>query len=135
VIRVATWLRRNFAQDDFAEDWYAWATNQISHASMGVMAALAVSLIAWLITGEYPVKWQAWSIVAVLSGAIGAVSWVLKGYADELQRISILLNKTREEAARDYVTKAELHADIGRVLARIESLDQKIDRILQGMLK
>lgn len=74
-----------------------------------------------------------WNLV--LSGAIGAVGWLLKGYADEMKRLSILLNKTREESARDYVTKAELHADIGRVLARIESLDQKIDRILQGMLK
>lgn len=71
--KMTEWLRRNFAQDDFAEDWYAWATNQISHASMGVMAALAVSLIAWLITGEYPVKWQAWSIVAVIYVALECV--------------------------------------------------------------
>ncbi len=74
-----------------------------------------------------------WNLV--LSAAIGGVGWLLKGYADEMKRLSILLNKTREEAARDYVTKTELHADIGRVLNRIESLDQKIDRLLQGLVK
>lgn len=74
-----------------------------------------------------------WNIM--LSAAIGAVGWLLKGYAEEMKRLSILLNKTREEAARDYVTKSEMHTDIGRVLTRIESLDQKLDRLLQGMVK
>lgn len=74
-----------------------------------------------------------WNLL--LSAGVGAVGWLLKGYAEEMKRLSILLNKTREEAARDYVTKAEMHADIGRVLTRIESLDQKIDRLLQGMVK
>ncbi len=74
-----------------------------------------------------------WNIL--LTAGVGAVGWLLKGYADEMRRISILLNKTREEAARDYVTKSEMHADIGRVLSRIESLDQKIDRLLQGLVK
>lgn len=74
-----------------------------------------------------------WNIL--LTAGVGAVGWLLKGYADEMKRISILLNKTREEAARDYVTKSEMHADIGRVLSRIESLDQKIDRLLQGLVK
>lgn len=74
-----------------------------------------------------------WNLV--LSAAIGAVSWVLKGYADELQRISILLNKTREETARDYVTKTDVQASVNMLIARIDSLDQKIDRILQGLVK
>jgi chlorite dismutase len=74
-----------------------------------------------------------WNLV--LSAAIGAVSWVLKGYADELQRISILLNKTREETARDYVTKTDVQASVNMLIARIDSLDAKIDRILQGLLK
>lgn len=72
---------------------------------------------------------------SLLTAGVGAVGWLLKGYADEMKRISILLNKTREEAARDYVTKSEMHADINRVLTRIESLDQKIDRLLQGLVK
>lgn len=49
----------------------------------------------------------------------------------ELQRISILLNRTREEVAKEYVTKAEVHADINRVLDRLEALDAKLDRLVE----
>jgi hypothetical protein len=74
-----------------------------------------------------------WSLV--LSGAIGAVGWLLKGYAEEMKRISILLNKTREETAKEYVTKTDVQASINLLVARIDNLDQKIDRLLQGLVK
>ena len=70
-----------------------------------------------------------------LTAALGFVSWVLKDYADEVKRLQILLNRTREEVAKDYVTKAEVHADINRVITRIDNLDAKIDRLLQGLAK
>lgn len=70
-----------------------------------------------------------------LTAVLGLVSWVLKSHADEVQRLQILLNRTREEMAKEYVTKAEVHADINRVITRIDNLDAKIDRILQGMNK
>jgi hypothetical protein len=66
-----------------------------------------------------------------LSTAIAVFGWVLKSHVDEVKRLQILLNKTRE----DYATRADMHADINRVLARIDNLDQKIDRILQGLGK
>jgi hypothetical protein len=74
-----------------------------------------------------------WS--AALSAVMALIGWILKGHADEVKRLQILLNRTREEMARDYATRADMHADINRVLARIDGLDQKIDRILQGMSK
>lgn len=70
-----------------------------------------------------------------LTAALGFVSWVLRGYAEEIKRLQILLNRTREEVAKDYVTKAEVHADINRVIVRIDNLDAKIDRLLQGLAK
>jgi hypothetical protein len=70
-----------------------------------------------------------------LTAALGFVSWVLKDYAAEVKRLQILLNRTREEVAKDYVTKAEVHADINRVIVRIDNLDAKIDRLLQGLAK
>jgi hypothetical protein len=70
-----------------------------------------------------------WS--AALSGALAFFGWVLRSHADEVKRLQILLNRTRE----DYATKADLHSDINRVLARIDNLDAKIDRLLQGMTK
>jgi tetrahydromethanopterin S-methyltransferase subunit G len=41
-----------------------------------------------------------------------------------------LLNRTREEVAKEYVTKAEVHADINRVLDRLDRLDEKLDRLM-----
>ena len=70
-----------------------------------------------------------WNIV--LTGVVAFIGWALKDRADEVKRLGILLNRTREEIAKEYVTKAEVHADIGRVLDRLERLDQKIDLFLR----
>lgn len=71
-----------------------------------------------------------WS--GVLTFFLGLVGWVLRSYVDEVRRLNILLNRTREEMAKEYVTKAEVHADINRVIARLESLDGKLDRLIEG---
>lgn len=70
-----------------------------------------------------------WS--AVLSGILGLVSFVLRNHVDEVKRLQILLNRTREELARDYVTRADVHTDINRVIARFDILDKKIDRLIE----
>jgi hypothetical protein len=68
----------------------------------------------------------------VLSLVIGIISWVLRDKAAELARVTILLNKTREEVAKEYVTKVEIHADINRVMNRLEVLDAKLDRLIES---
>jgi len=67
---------------------------------------------------------------AGLTILIGFVGWVLKDKSEELNRLQILLNRTREEVAKEYVTKAEVHADINRVLDRLDRLDEKLDRLM-----
>ena len=59
----------------------------------------------------------------------------MTGSADELKRLQILLNRTREELAKEYVTKAEVHTDINRVITRIDNLDAKIERLLERLVK
>ena len=71
-----------------------------------------------------------WS--SILTGGLGFLIWWVKNQHDELKRISILLNKTREELAKEYSTKVESNASIDRVLARLDALDSKIDRILEA---
>jgi hypothetical protein len=71
-----------------------------------------------------------WNIA--LTGALGLVSWFARTMWSEQQRLSILLNRTREEVAKEYVTKAEVHADINRVINRLEALDAKLDRLLEN---
>jgi hypothetical protein len=70
-----------------------------------------------------------WNII--LSAGMGLLSWVLKDKSDELARVTILLNRTREEVAKEYVTKVEVHADINRVLDRLDRLDEKLDRLME----
>jgi hypothetical protein len=66
-----------------------------------------------------------WNLV--LSGFVAIIGFFLKEKSDEVKRLTILLNKTREEVAKEYVTKAEVHNDINRVLDRIDRLENKID--------
>jgi hypothetical protein len=70
-----------------------------------------------------------WS--SILTAAIGLMAWTFKSKSDEVQRLSILLNRTREELAKEYVTKADVHADINRIIDRIEALDAKLDRLME----
>ena len=70
-----------------------------------------------------------WS--SLLTGALGFMVWWVKSQHDELARVSILLNKTREELAKEYSTKIESNTSIDRVIARLDALDAKMDRILE----
>ena len=70
-----------------------------------------------------------WNIV--LSAVVGIMGVLLKGKFDELERLSILLNRTREEHAKEYVTKADVHLDINRVLDRLDRLDAKLDGFMK----
>ena len=67
----------------------------------------------------------------LLTVFLALLGWVLKEKAAEINRLGILLNKTREEVAKEYVTKVEVHADINRVLDRLDRLDTKLDRLVE----
>ncbi len=49
----------------------------------------------------------------------------------ELNRISILLNKTREEVARDNVTQAEVERITDHIDQRFNRLEEKIDQLIR----
>ena len=52
----------------------------------------------------------------------------------ELARVTILLNKTREEIARDNVTKAEVERITDHIDQRFNRLEAKIDQLIgQGV--
>jgi hypothetical protein len=72
-----------------------------------------------------------WNIA--LSAIVGFMVFMLKGKFDELQRISILLNKTREEVARDNITRAEVRQDLDKIRDHFDNgfkrLEDKIDAL------
>ena len=74
-------------------------------------------------------EYMVWNVL--LTGGIGLLGYFLREKSNELTRLQILLNKTREEIAKEYVTKVEVHADINRVLDRLDRLEIKIDRFME----
>ena len=72
-----------------------------------------------------------WNLV--LSGIVAGMGFLLKGKFDEIQRLGILLNKTREEVAREHITRAEVRADLDKIREHFDSgfdrLEKKIDAL------
>lgn len=75
------------------------------------------------------VEMMVWNLL--LSGALTVLGYLLKEKSEELKRIEILLNKTREEVAKEYVTKVDVHLDINRVLDRLDRMEQKLDAVIR----
>ena len=70
-----------------------------------------------------------WNLL--LTVVVGIIGYIVKDKFDELTRLSILINKTREEVARDHVTRMEVRADAQVLLDRLDRLEQKIDRLVE----
>ena len=70
-----------------------------------------------------------WNIV--LSAGIAAIGWIIKTHAAEVARLSILLNRTREEMAKEYVTKTDSSAVMNQIVARFDRIEEKIDRLME----
>tara|TARA_R110000782_G_scaffold3338_5_gene12362 strand:+ start:204 stop:500 length:297 start_codon:yes stop_codon:yes gene_type:complete len=84
-----------------------------------------------------------------LTVGLSVLGWLYREKAQEIQRLEQLISKTREEMARDYITKnetfaqiikieshaniskAEFYADISRVIDRLDKLCEKMDRSLE----
>jgi hypothetical protein len=71
----------------------------------------------------------AWS--AILSLVIGLLGYMMNEKFRELARVTILLNKTREEVARDNVTQAEVDRITNHIDQRFNKLEAKIDQLIQ----
>ncbi len=67
----------------------------------------------------------------VLTILLGVLAYMGKEKFDEIQRLNILLNRTREEVARDNVTQAEIDKIMEHIDARFNKLESKIDLLIQ----
>jgi hypothetical protein len=61
---------------------------------------------------------------------IAVIGYMMHEKFNELARIGILLNKTREEVARDNVTQAEVDRIVEHIDARFNKLENKIDQLI-----
>jgi hypothetical protein len=70
----------------------------------------------------------------VLTVLLGVLAYMAKEKFEEINRLNILLNKTREEVARDNVTQAEIDRIMAHIDQRFNKLENKIDLLIQGKI-
>jgi len=70
-----------------------------------------------------------WNIFITL--VLAPVLYSIRQNSEETKRLDILLNKTREEMAREYVTKQELKNDFDVLINRIDKLGEKLDKLFE----
>ena len=71
-----------------------------------------------------------WNVLLTL--VVAPLFYTIRSNTSENKRVDILLNKTREEMARDYVTKTELEGDMERVFAILDKNEEKLDRLFEA---
>jgi hypothetical protein len=74
-----------------------------------------------------------WNVA--LSAIVAVMGFMLKGKFEELDRLGILLNKTREEVARDHITRAEVRADMEKLLNHVDTRFNRIEAKLDELRK
>ena len=67
----------------------------------------------------------------LFAAVIGGLGWWIKGQKEELDRVRILLNRTREELAKDYVSKADSNQVLAQIMSKFDRLEEKIDRLME----
>jgi hypothetical protein len=70
-----------------------------------------------------------WNIFITL--VLAPVLYSIRQNTEESKRLDILLNKTREEIAREYVTKNEVKDDMGILMDRIDKIGEKLDKLFE----
>jgi hypothetical protein len=69
---------------------------------------------------------------AILSLVYAPLVYMIRTNLQEIKRLDVLINKTREEIPRFYVTKADLHTDLNRLFVRLDKIEDKIDKLAEN---
>jgi hypothetical protein len=69
-----------------------------------------------------------WNLV--LSVAIGSFVWWMRGITVQINALKSHVSDTREEIAKSYVTKDDLHQDMKELMKRFDRLEEKFERLL-----
>jgi len=66
-----------------------------------------------------------WNVILTL--VIAPAVWTFRGLVQEVKRVDILVNKTREEYAR----RADVRDEMTSVMEALHRVEDKLDRVLQ----
>ena len=67
----------------------------------------------------------------VFAAVISGLGWWIKSQHDEIKRVTILLNRTREEMAKEYVTKTDSNQVLGQIMSKFDRIEEKLDRLVE----
>ena len=68
-----------------------------------------------------------WNLM--ITFVLAPLGFLIRNLLSEQKRIDILVNKTREELAKEYVTREQIEVDFERIMATMTRIDEKIDRL------
>ncbi len=72
---------------------------------------------------------EMWNVLLTI--VIAPIVYSIRQKFVELKRIDVLLKKTREEVAKNYVTKDEMENNTGRVIRMLNKLEAKLDKLFE----
>ena len=61
---------------------------------------------------------------------ISGLGWWIKTQKEELDRVRILLNRTREVMSKEYVTKSDSNQVLSQIMNKFDRLEEKIDKLM-----
>jgi len=70
-----------------------------------------------------------WNIGLTAGG--GFLVWWIKSHHEEVKRVTILLNRTREELAKEYVTKYDSNQVLVQIVSKFDKIEEKLDRLVE----
>ncbi len=70
-----------------------------------------------------------WNVILTL--VFAPMFYSIRQNSDETKRLNILISKTREEIATNYISRSTFDADIGRILNILEKMERKIDKLFE----
>jgi len=69
----------------------------------------------------------------LLTAMLAVVGFMVMEKFKEVNRLGMLINRTREEVAREHITRAEVHRDLEKIMVRFDTgfkkLEDKIDAL------
>lgn len=73
-----------------------------------------------------------WNLL--LSIVAGSIVWWIRGINSKIDELYGLVNKTRENIAREYALKSEVDKDLQKILDRFDRLENKLDAMITKII-
>ena len=70
-----------------------------------------------------------WNIILTILLAV--IGYIANEKFKEINRLGVLLNRTREEFSRDHITRAEVREDMEKLFERLDALNNKLDLFIR----